>query len=202
MRPIVTVIDSLTEWAKEHICKKIQLKVPPDNTAANDAGYSYTLENPEAIPMYLPPGDKLPKGIRFVHPSLCVRFLKAGDSVAKDEGYVDVQFLFSVWDPGQHGEDLYLPNDDGSYRKQADPGFEKGSSGWRDVWNFVDIARRALESVSSIDGIEIDKMTDIEYGPITEQEAIVDFYPFWYSWLSFRVTYPLMRNNEDLEQYL
>lgn len=202
MRPIVTVIDSLTEWANEHICKKIQLKVPPDNTAANDAGYSYVLENPEAIPMYLPPGDKLPKGIRFVHPSLCVRFLKAGDSVAKDEGYVDVQFLFSVWDPGQHGEDLYLPNADGSYRKQADPGFEKGSSGWRDVWNFVDIARRELESVSSIDGIEIDKMTDIEYGPITEQEAIVDFYPFWYSWLSFRVKYPLMRNNEDLEQYL
>lgn len=202
MRPIVSVIDSLTEWAKENICKEIQLKVPPDNTAANDAGYSYTLANPEALPMYIPPSDKLPKDIRFVHPSLCVRFLKAGDSMANDEGYVDVQFLFSVWDPGQHGEDLYLPNADGSYRKQADPGFEKGSSGWRDVWNFVDIARRKLESVTSIDGIAIDKSTDIEYGPVTEQEAIVDFYPFWYSWLSFRVTYPLMRNNEDIETFL
>ena len=202
MKPIVTVIDSLTEWAKNHICKEIQLKVPPENTDAVDSGYAYTLSNPEALPMYLPPADKLPKGINFTHPSLCVRFLKAGDSLAKDEGYVDIQFIFSVWDPGQHGEDLYLPNGDGSYRKQADPGFEKGSSGWRDVWNFVDIARRALESTSSIDGLLIDKNTDIEYGPVTEQEAIVDAYPFWYSWLSFRVTYPLMRNNENLESFL
>lgn len=176
--------------------------MPPENTAAVDSGYSYKLANPEALPMYLPPSDKLPKGIQFAHPSLCVRFLKAGDSMEKNEGYVDVQFVFSVWDPGDHGEDLFLPNGDGSYRKRADAGFEKGSSGWRDVWNFVDIARRALESGTCIEGLNIDKSTDIEYGPITEQEAIVDFYPFWYSWLSFRVTYPLMRNNQDLEEYL
>lgn len=202
MKPIVSVIDTITDWAKDHICKEIQLKVPPDNMAAMDADYSYRLENPEAIPMYVPPSDKLPKGIRFVHPSLCVRFMKAADSVAKDEGYVDIQFLFSVWDPGDHGKDMYLPNGDGTYRKQPDPAFAKGSSGWRDVWNFVDIARRALESVTNIDGLAIDKGTDIEYGPIAEQEAIVDFYPYWYSWLTFRVTYPLMRNNEDIEKYL
>lgn len=202
MKPIVTVIDALTKWAKDNICDEIQLKVPPENTAAVDSGYSYKLANPEALPMYLPPSDKLPQGIKFTHPSLCVRFLKAGDSMTKGEGYVDVQFLFSVWDPGDHGEDLYLPNGDGSYTKRDDPGFEKGSSGWRDVWNFVDIARRALESVISIEGLAIDKYTDIEYGPITEQEAIVDAYPYWYSWLSFRVTYPLMRNNEDIEKYL
>lgn len=202
MKPIVSVIDTLTEWAKKNICSQIRLKVPPENDAAMDAGYSYQLEHPEAIPMYLPPSDKLPKGIRFVNPSLCVRFMKAGDSAATDKGYVDIQFLFSVWDPGDHGKDVYLPNRDGTYRKQDDPNFEKGSSGWRDVWNFVDIARRALESAASINGLAIDKGTDIEYGPITEQEAIVDFYPFWYSWLSFRVTYPLMRNNEDIEKYL
>ena len=131
-----------------------------------------------------------------------MRFLKAGDSIAKGEGYVDIQFLLSVWDPGDHGKDVYLPNSDGTYRKQDDPDFAKGSSGWRDVWNFVDIARRALESVTSIEGLAIDKGTDIEYGPITEQEAIVDCYPYWYSWLSFRLTYPLMRNNEDTEKYL
>ena len=202
MKPIVYVIDSVTEWAKKHICKEIQLKVPPENTGAMDAGYSYTLENPEAIPMYKPTGDKLPKGMRFTTPSLCVYFQKAGDSLATGTGYVDIQMLFSVWDPGDHGEDLYLPNGDKSYRKQADSGFEKGSSGWRDVWNFVDIARRKLESVTSIEGLAIDKSTDIEYGPIESQDTVVDFYPFWYSWLSFRLTYPLMRNNEDLEQYL
>lgn len=202
MRPIVTVIDTLTNWAKDQICKQILLKVPPDNAEAMDAGYSYKLDNPEAIPMYKPSGDKLPESIRFTTPSLCVYFQKAGDSVASNKGYVDVMFLFSVWDPGLHGEDVYLPNGDGTYKKQSTAAFEKGSSGWRDVWNFVDVARRALESVTNIDGLAVDKSTDIEYGPITEQEAVVDFYPYWYSWLSFRVTYPLMRNNEDIEIHL
>ena len=202
MKPIVTVIDTLTEWARDHICKAIQLKVPPENEAAMDSGYSYKLDNPEAIPMYKPTGDKLPETIRYTTPSLCVYFSKAGDSVAKNEGYVDVMFLFSVWDPGQHGEDVYLPTGDGSYKKQSTADFVKGSSGWRDVWNFVDIARRALESATSIDELAIDKSTDIEYGPISEQEGVVEFYPYWYSWLSFRVTYPLMRNNEEIEKYL
>lgn len=202
MKPIVSVIDALTKWAKKNICGEILLKVPPENNAAMDSGYSYRLENPEALPMYKPSEDKLPKGIQFTTPSLCVFFSKAGDSVAKGEGYADIQFLFSVWDPGDHGEDVYLPNGDGSYRKQNDPGFEKGSTGWLDVWNFVDIARRKLESVTSIDGLSIDKNTDIEYGPISVQESVIDFYPFWYSWLTFRVTFPLMRNNEDIEQYL
>lgn len=202
MKPIVSVIDTLTKWAKENICSQIQLKIPPDNNAAMDAGYSYKLDYPEAIPMYKPSGDKLPKGIRFTTPSLCVFFEKAGDSTTKNEGYVDIQLLFSVWDPGDHGEDVYLPNGNGTYRKQDAPGFEKGSTGWRDVWNFVDVARRALESTSSIDGLAIDKSTDIEYGPIAEQQVVADFYPFWYSWLSFRVTYPLMRNNEDIENFL
>lgn len=202
MKPIVSVIDTLTKWAKKNICNQIRLKVPPENDEVMDAGYSYHLENPEAIPMYKPAGDKLPKDIRFTTPSLCVYFEKAGDSVAKNEGYVDILILFSVWDPGDHGKDVYLPNGDGTYRMQDDPDFAKGGSGWRDVWNFVDIARRALESVTSIDGLSIDKNTDIEYGPISEQDTSIDFYPYWYSWLSFRVTYPLMRNNEDIEQYL
>lgn len=202
MKPIVTVIDDLTAWARDSICKKIKLKVPPENEMPMDDSYSYKLENPEAFPMYLPPGDKLPKGFRFTQPSLCVRFLKAGDSMQTGKGYVDIQFIFSVWDPGDHGEDMYFPIGDGMYQKKEDADFEKGSSGWRDVWNFVDIARRALESTTSVNGLALDKNTDIEYGPITEQEQIVDAYPFWYSWLSFRVTYPLMRNNEDLQQYL
>lgn len=202
MIPIVSVIDSLTTWAKDRICKEILLKVPPENTEAMDVGYSYKLDNPEAIPMYKPTGDKLPETIRFTTPSLCVYFTKAGDSVSKNEGYVEVMFLFSVWDPGLHGEDVYLPNGDGTHRKQTTPDFDKSSSGWRDVWNFVDVARRALESVTSIDGLAIDKSTDIEYGPISEQEAVADFYPYWYSWMSFRVTYPLMRNNEDIEIHL
>ena len=200
---VVHVIDTLTNWARESICKEIKLKVPPANTEAMDSGYVYQLANPEAFPMYIPTGDKLPKG-KFDHPCLCVRFLSAQDDTSAKTGGMDVQIVFCVWDPGLHSEDVFNPNDDGSYTRQqpAETEFERNGSGWRDVWNFVDLAVSKLESVDSIGGCSIDKSTPFEYGPAKVDEAIADYYPFWYAELTFRVTYPLMRNNQDYEKYL
>ena len=200
---VVHIIDTLTKWARENVCNEIQLKVPPDNTEAMDSGYDYKLANPTAFPMYIPTGDKLPKDM-FDHPCLCVRFISAQDDTANKRGSMDVQIVFCVWDPGQHSEDVFQPNGDGSYRRQGatDAKFERNGSGWRDVWNFVDLAVNKLESVTNIGNCTIDKSTPMEYGPAKVDEAIADYYPFWYAELSFRVTYPLMRNNENSEIYL
>lgn len=201
---VVHIIDTLTDWARENICKDIQLKVPPENTEAMDSGYDYKLANPAAFPMYIPTGDKLPKGQLFDHPSLCVRFMGVQDDMNVNRGGMDVQIVFCVWDPGLHSEDIFHPNGDGSHRRQdaAETEFERNGSGWRDVWNFVDLAVRKLESVDSIGVCAIDKSTPFEYGPVKVDEAIGDFYPYWYAELSFRVTYPLLRNNEDYEEHL
>lgn len=200
---VVHIIDTLTNWARESICKEIQLKVPPNNIEPMDSDYTYQLANPEAFPMYIPTGDKLPVG-KFDHPSLCVRFLSAQDDTANKTGGMDVQIVFCVWDPGLHSEDILNPNGDGSYSRQepAESPFERNGSGWRDVWNFVDLAVQKLESVDRIGTCTIDKSTPFEYGPAKVDEAIADFYPFWYAELTFRVTYPLMRNNQDYEKYL
>lgn len=201
---VVHIIDTLTDWARDHICNEIQLKVPPENDDPMDSEYEYQLANPTAFPMYIPAGDKLPKGVLHDHPSLCVRFMSAQDDMSAREGGMDVQIVFCVWDPGQHSEDVFQPNGDGSFRRQeaAETEFERNGAGWRDVWNFVDLAVRKLESVDSIGGCTIDKSTPFEYGPEKVDEAIADFYPYWYATLSFRVTYPLMRNNEEYDQYL
>lgn len=201
---VVHVIDTLTEWARQNICEFVKLKMPPANLEANDEGYTYTLVNPSAFPMYVPTSEKLPPSIHSEFPSLCVRFVKGEDSVQKNEGSLDVQFCFSAWDPGLHGQDTFHPNQDQSFTKQkpvyAD--FSRNGDGWRDVWNFVDTAIRALESVTHIGGYIIDRQTPVQFGPLMEQEAIPDFYPFWFAWVSFRVNYPLRRNIEDLQKYL
>ena len=200
---VVHIIDTLTNWARESVCKDIRLKVPPENSEAMDSGYVYELANPVAFPMYIPTKDKLPEGM-FEHPSLCVRFISAQDDMSTKTGAMDVQIIFCVWDPGLHSEDVFQPNGDGSFRRQkaAETEFERNGSGWRDVWNFVDLAVRKLESVSSIGAVTIDKATPVEYGPAKVDDAIADFYPYWCAELTFRATYPLMRNNEEYDKYL
>ena len=204
---VVHVIDTVRDWAQENICSRIQLKQPPDDLdAPTDEGYEYTLVNPAAFAMYVPTSEKLPPNIHAPFPSLCVRLVTGQDEAANGKGFADLQFVFSAWDPGLHGEDILKPNGDGTYRrwsgKEAEAYFQRTGVGWRDAWNFVDIALRAVESVTNIGGFVVDKATPIKYGPMDEQVSIPDLYPTWFAWVSFRVNYPLLRNNEELQEFL
>ena len=201
---IVCLIDTLTEWARHNICEQITLKQPPENTDPNDAGYDYKEVKPAAFPMYIPTSEKLPPNIHSPFPSLCVRFVNGADTLTDNEGGVDVHFCFSAWNPGTHGRDVFHPAGDGSFvRQDVDyEEYERNADGWRDVWNFVDIALRAVESASGIGEYTIDRATPVKFGPLVEQEAVADYYPLWFAWISFRVTYPLMRNNPDIQKYL
>ena len=201
---VVHVIDTLAEWARKNICESVNLKMPPSNLDAIDEEYRYETVKPSVFPMYVPTSEKLPPSIHSPFPSLCVRFIKGADDIAGSKGHLDVQFCFSAWDPGTHGQDVFHPNGDMSYKKQGPvyTEYERNGNGWRDVWNFVDTALRAVESVTNIGGYTIDRETPVEFGPLTEQESIPDFYPFWFAWLSFRVNYPLRRNIEEYQQYL
>lgn len=201
---VVHIIDTLAEWAQQNICNNVKLKLPPKNIEAADEGYAYKVVRPSVFPMYVPTSEKLPPNIHSPFPSLCVRFVKGADDLSSSKGHLDVQFCFSAWDPGTHGKDILRPNGDMSFRRgdQVSTDFERNGDGWRDVWNFVDTALRAVESVTSIGGYTIDRETPVEFGPLTEQESIPDYYPLWFAWLSFRINYPLRRNIEDLQQYL
>lgn len=204
---VVHVIDTVTAWSRANICEKIKLKQPPDDLdAPTDEGYEYTLVTPAAFPMYVPTSEKLPPNIHAPFPSLCARLVAGQDEQASGKGFVDIQLCFSTWDTGLHGEDILKPNGDGAYHRwsgeEADAFFRRSGDGWRDAWNFVDIALRAIESVSYIGGFAVDKATPIKYGPLTEQDSIPDLYPTWFAWVSFRVIYPLARNNEELQDFL
>ncbi len=182
---IVKILDDVTAWARENICSKIALKVPPKGTEPNDYDYAYKTANPVAFTMYVPTEDKLPKDIPSAFPSLCVRFIEANDDLGTMTGTIGIQFLLSAWNPGKHGTE-----------------FERNGEGWRDIWNFTDIALQAVESVTNISGYKIDRSIPVKFGPLTEQEAVPDFYPFWFTWVTFQLTYPLMRDIENTQEFL
>ncbi len=204
---VVHLIDTMTEWARQNVCAHILLKQPPDDmNAPEDAGYKHALVNPAAFAMYVPTSEKLPPNIHAPFPSLCVRFMTGQDEPTGNEGFVDLQFVFSAWDPGTHGKDILNPTGPKTFKQwsgaDAEAYFQRNGDGWRDAWNFVDIALRAVESITHVGEYTIDRATPIKFGPLTEQESIPDFYPYWFAWISFRVKYPLRRNIEDFQNLL
>lgn len=204
---VVHLIDTITEWARHEICDKVKLKQPPgDLEAPVDAAYDYKLVNPAVFPMYVPTAEKLPPNVHAPFPSLCVRFTAGQDELGSREGSVDIELCFAAWDTGTHGKDILVPANGEGFRvwsgEEAEAYFKRNGDGWRDAWNFVDTALRAVESVTTIGGYTIDHSVPVKFGPLTEQESIPDLYPFWFAWVSFRVNYPLMRNIEDFKNYL
>ena len=206
MLSIVKILDDVTEWARENICSKIYLKVPPQNSKPNDEEYAYKTANPVAFTMFVPTEDRLPKDIPTAFPSLCVRFLEGEDDMANKKGTIGIQLLLSVWNPGTHAADQVAPQQGDAFAWHADSDakvkFARNCDGWRDVWNFADIAVQAIEQASHISGHEIDHSVPVKFGPLTEQEAVPDYYPFWFAWVSFQLSYPLRRNAADIQEFL
>lgn len=206
---VVMALDILTAWVRETIAPRINLKVPPDSEVdATDAGWEYQRVNPSVFAMYIPSQEKLPPAILSPYPSICVRFLEGSDDLSSGKGSINVQLCFSAWDPGTHGKDIILPNPEDGLRPkiwtgpEADAYFRRHGEGWRDAWNMVDFALREIERVTNIGGLVIDRKIPIKFGPLTEQESIPDFYPFWYAWVTFTITYPITRVIEDVEELL
>lgn len=204
---VVKILDDVTAWAQANICDKIKLKVPPENDAeAVDEGYEYQLVNPTAFPLFVPAKDKLPPKVISPLPSLCVRFMEGADALDGSGGSIKLQLMFSTWDVGLHGDDIFIRQADGSFQRwsgpEADAYFRRSGGGWRDAWNFVDIALREIESSTTVAGYEIDRKASVQYGPLAEQDNIPDFYPFWFCWVTFTLKYPLIRNVKDIQEFL
>lgn len=200
------IIDRATAWANAAVCPQIKLKVPPEDHAdPSDHDYDPLYASPVAFPMFVPTKDKLPPPVQSSFPSICVRLLDGEDDMAQDMGRANIQLCFSAWNPGTHGSDVLMPNGDDLEPwtgPAANAEFQRNADGWRDVWNMVDIARRAVESVTNIEGMVLDRTIPIKYGPLTEQEAIPDFYPFWFAWMTFSLTYPVIRHIRDCDNLL
>lgn len=200
---IVGDLDKLKDWAAREICSKVRLKLPDDD--ANDASYPGQLATPEAFVMYVPTKDRLPPRVAAPIPSICVQLVTGKHEPAHSSGRFQVRFCLSAWNPGEHGGDIYKPTrqPDGSvsYRQWTGPEarahFVRNSEGWRDVWGFTDTALSVLENTEYINGLRLIKEDGLEYGPFTDEMGIVDYYPYWFAWISCSFEHALPRRTPE-----
>ena len=74
--------------------------------------------------------------------------------------------------------------------------------GWRDAWNFVDTALRLIENAEYLGDLRVIKEKGITFGPVTEQDAVPDFYPYWFAWAEFSIEETLTRNPKSYQHLL
>lgn len=210
MPTVVEVIDLITEWAKAEICSKIRLKMPPkDDKESNSEGYDYTQIEPACFPFFFPSKDKLPPSIQSPFPALCVRIIEGSDDLTANASSIVIEFCFSTWSTGTHGKDILIPDKENNLHfkewnnKEAEQYFISNFGGWRDCWNWVDIALRAVRNSATIkEKVQIDRNTPVTYGAYTDQEDTIFNYPFWFAWLRFAVKRPLIKNIKEYNDLL
>jgi hypothetical protein len=166
MTTTVANLETIQKWLRDGICSRLKFKKPDDNKV--DGSYQYELVNPEVHLMFVPTGDTMPVD-KSVIPSICVQFDERTDRTIEKEGIMHIRLQFAVWDPGIHKES----------------GFERNREGWRDVWNFIDATLEDIRNSEFIGNIRVMKEREIKCGPVTERGAILDFYPYWFAYISF-----------------
>lgn len=186
---ITSDLDNIVKWFEEEVCPDILLKVPDDKV--NDGGYNVQTAHPAAFAMYIPTQDRKPPDVAAPIPSLCVQLLKGKHAPAQHIGQMTIQLALATWNPGQHGSEMAVPEQDPQalggvkYRKEPSENFKRNLEGWRDVWSFTDKVLQAIENTEYIAGLRLVKENGIEYGPFTEDGALVSYYPYWFCWVQF-----------------
>ena len=89
-----------------------------------------------------------------------------------------------------------------TYNSEAADFFQKNGEGWRDAWNFVDTALRLIENAEYIGDLRVIKELGITFGPVAEQDAVPDFYPYWFAWAEFSVEETLTRHAKNYDHLL
>ena len=166
---ITSDLDNIVKWFEEEVCPGILLKVPDDKV--NDGGYNVQTAHPAAFAMYIPTQDRKPPDVAAPIPSLCVQLLKGKHA------------------PAQHPQALGGVK----YRREPSENFKRNLEGWRDVWSFTDKVLQAIENTEYIAGLRLVKENGIEYGPFTEDGALVSYYPYWFCWVQFTLEHGLAR---------
>ncbi|MBS6773407.1 MAG: hypothetical protein KH240_12755 [Faecalibacterium prausnitzii] len=178
---IVNSIEIVREWLDSTVCPMVQLKLPDDS--ATDASYPYKLVNPTAFSLFVPSKDRLPPKVPAPIPSVCVQIVEGTDSLTMSSRSIKIRLCFSAWDPGYHGPDIFKPKGDGS-------------------GTYIQQALRLIENAEYLGDLRVIKEKGITFGPVTEQDAVPDFYPYWFAWAEFSVEETLTRNPKSYQHLL
>jgi hypothetical protein len=209
---VVETINALTAWADANICEGVKLKKRPDGgkdfPTSGDAPVE--LVKPASWPLFVPTAErKSPRGTAPTIPSLCVEIMPpAKDDPQRTTRTMTVRLSLAAWNPGVQEVDGPIdakgftepdaPNGDA-------PAYEPTMDGWKDVFNFLDAALRAVETTDRIgDELRILHEEGFEWGPFEDPDfrEPVNLYPYWFAWVSFKVEAALLRSRPNLDGLL
>ena len=176
---IIKVLEEVRTWLQNEVCENFTFKKEPAKEEAIDSSYDFELVKPKAFLMYVPFEEKFP--------SVTIQFSDGNLNKFKESGELKLRFLFATWNPGLHDKDK----------------FEINAEGWRDVWNFVDGTLRKLTNTNHIgDYIRIKHEDGFQFGAMSEDGNIPNFYPHWGAWLTFTIKYGETSSNEDIHNLI
>lgn len=176
---IVNILDEVKDWLESEVCKNFKFKKDPGKEEPIDASYKYELVHPKAFSFYPPFDEKFP--------SITVQFASGYQAKFEESGELKLRFLLATWNPGLH------------FDKKGKADFIINSEGWRDVWNCIDLILRKLRNSNFINPrIRVKHEDKITFGPMTENETIPNYYPYWCAWIEFTIQYGINSTNEDI----
>lgn len=181
---VINILNEVQSWFKREVCPNVNFKKPPLADESDTEFYDYELVQPDAYIMYPPNENKFP--------SVTIQTSGGDYNKLKQTGEVKLRFLFATWNTGKH------IIDEGNV-----PTFEPDNKGYIDVWNFIDYVLNRLSDVDYIgEGVRLKHEDGIQFGPMTEQDTMVNYYPYWCGWISCTVHYGKSTTKEDLSEFL
>jgi len=188
---LVKILDDLRKWCEDNICTKVSLKLPNDAKITHEVEYVH----PAAFALFVPAKDRLPPNVQAPIPSVCVQMMDGNDKPNDHRRILNVRLCLACWNPGTQSGEVLTPAENhkalfAHLYTQGQTGidtYSRNLDGWRDVWNFADIALREVEASDIIAGLRLLKEEGITYGPFTEEGVVWDYYPYWHSWISFKL---------------
>jgi len=193
---VTSIVDNVTKWAEEKICSKVELKLPVADNPRNREPIDYKVElvHPAAFALFVPGKDRLPPNIQAPVPSVCVQLVEGLDQIKDRKRILTLRLSLAAWNPGTQSDELFWPHKKEDldipwyFRKgEKGPFYNRNFDGWRDVFNFMDTTLRELEQAESIAGLSILKDDGIMYGPYTGEGAEWEYFPYWHSWVTFKI---------------
>lgn len=190
----VKILEHLQTWFAENVCSHIKLKKPPEDGVADGGEYPYELVNPACFAHSIPSFEKLPNGLDYNTPCLILQIVKGKDNLTDMQGNLTIQASFSVWNTGEHARDYIVKQPQKTHFSITE------DDGWRDLLNFLDIARIALKDVINfgIDGIGdniiLDRTSDVEFGYFTDKGVTIS-YPMYAAYITFNINYKIIGDN-------
>lgn len=207
---LVRTIESVADWLSENVCEKIMLKIPDDSKNNNE--YTVRVVHPAAFPLYVPGKDRLPPDVPAPVPSICVQLIEGSDNLFSRSRTLNIRLVMACWNPGIHGNERFIPEENKnavggrSYfirNEENNQVYQKTMDGWKDSMNFQGTVLSELEKSEYIAGNRIMKEEEIKFGLFSEEGDICDYYPYWHSWISFRLAVGLNAKSPKIyENYL